>query len=105
MKITGYSETEFRNNPEIWKEIVAPEDVLRHVAFFRNNPEGSAHHESEFRLKTKGGEWRWMQSRMIGVKDLEGRYIGYTCIDRDITNDKRFEDLLRELIRFQGKPD
>jgi len=37
---------------------------------------------------------------MVGLKD-NGRYTGYACVDRDITNLKRFEGVLRELISFR----
>lgn len=95
-EITGYSIQEFEENPHIWREIVHPDDQKIAEAFFAEHPEGAPSFEIVYRLQRKDGEWRWVHSRMVGAKDASGRYIGYNCIDRDITEQKRAEEALRE---------
>ena len=95
-RITGYSLEEFAANPQIWREIVHPDDQRVAEAFFARYPEGTESMEVEYRLRTKAGDWRWIQSRMVGVRDSTGKYTGYNCIDRDITEQKRIEQELME---------
>ncbi len=96
-RITGYSIKEFTEDPMLWEKIVHPDDAKIAEEFFRKYPEGTDKFEVEYRLKDKKGRWRYIQSRMVGVKNKEGNYIGYNCIDRDITDLKETEQKLREL--------
>ncbi len=95
-KITGYSLEEFAANPQLWRDTVHPDDLKITEKFFADYPNGIPSFEVEYRLRMKSGEWRWIQSRMVGVKDASGRYVGYNCIDRDITEHKQVEEALRE---------
>ncbi len=88
-RITGYSLEEWKAKPDLWRDIVHPEDQKVAEAFFAEYPEGTASFEVEYRLRDKSGEWHWIQSRMVGVRDESGRYIGYNCVDRDVTEHKR----------------
>ncbi|MBN1284565.1 MAG: GAF domain-containing protein [Anaerolineae bacterium] len=98
-RIAGYSPEEFDANPQIWREILDPESLEIVERFFAEHPEGIASFEVNYRLRCKDGAWRWIQSRMTGVKDASGRYIGYNCVDRDITDHKRAEDALHQRQR------
>ena len=95
-RITGYSLEEFAANPQLWQEIVHPDDRKVAEEFFAKYPDGMPYFEVEYRIRTKSGEQRWIQSRMVGAKDGSGRYLGYNCIDRDITDRKRADEALRE---------
>ena len=98
--VTGYSLAEFERNPHLWREIVHAHDVEAADEFFASNPEGAPSLEVEYRLQRKDGEWRWMRSRMVGVKDESGRYVGYNCIDRDITEMRKAEERIRQQSGF-----
>ncbi|MEE9466134.1 MAG: PAS domain S-box protein [Candidatus Neomarinimicrobiota bacterium] len=93
--ITGYSLEAFAENPQLWQEIIHPEDLKIAERFFAEYPDGKPSFEVEYRLKSKNGDWKWIQSRMVGVTDGEDRYIGYNCIDRDITRRKQADEELR----------
>ncbi len=104
-RITGYSLEEFAADPYLWERIVHPEDMKVAEQFFAEHPKGTPSFEVTYRLRTKSGQWRWIQSRMVGVRDESGQYIGYNCIDRDITDLKRAQaelekhrDRLEELV-------
>jgi PAS domain S-box-containing protein len=99
-RITGYTREEFAANPQLWRKIVHPDDLKMADEFFVENPEGMASFDMEYRLRTKSGEWRWIQSHMAGVKDNSGQYIGYNCVDRDITEHKQAE---KEKTKIQGQ--
>ncbi len=97
LRITGYTSEEFTANPQLWHDIIHPDDVTTTLEFFVKYPDGVASYETEYRLKNKSGKWRWIQSRMVGLKDNSGKYIGYNCIDRDITDRKRAEEAAAEI--------
>lgn len=96
-KITGYSIEEFERDPKLWQKIIHPDDAKIAEEFFRKNPEGVDRHTAEYRIKTKSGDWKWAQSKMIGVRDSDGAIIGYNCIDRDVTQIKQRELEITEL--------
>jgi diguanylate cyclase (GGDEF)-like protein/PAS domain S-box-containing protein len=91
--ITGYSCEEFQ---EKWQELTHPEDLKRLNTFFSSHPQGTPSFETEYRLRTKEGQWRWIHSRMVGSKDQNDAYIGYNCIGRDITKRKLAEEALQK---------
>lgn len=93
-RITGYSTQELDKNPFLWREITQPDDLKIIEAFFAKYTNGVPSYEFEYRLKSKSGDWRWIQSHKVGTKDASGRIIGYHCIDRDITDRKRIEQRL-----------
>ncbi len=104
-KITGYSLEEFESNPQLWREIVHPEDVKIAEEFFAAHPEGVPFFEIEYRLRTKHGEERWIHSRMVAAHDADNKMIGYYVVDRDITTMKKAQETLRntEKIRALGE--
>ncbi|MBN1286540.1 MAG: PAS domain S-box protein [Anaerolineae bacterium] len=75
---------------------IHPDDLelLRQLSL--TYPEGADMLETEYRLQDKAEEWRWIQSHRVGVKDAEGRYVGYNCIDRDITERRQIEDKAKQ---------
>jgi PAS domain S-box-containing protein len=95
-RITGYSLDEFESDPQLWRDIVHPDDLKEAEEFFANQPQGVPYHEAEYRLVTKSGEIRWIQSRMVGVEGADGGYIGYNCVDRDVTAQKEVAEALAE---------
>lgn len=95
-KITGYTIDEFNNDPQLWRKIVHPEDVKTAEEFFNKHPEGVSAFETEYRIRDKHGQWHWILSRMVAVRNEKGEIIGYNCIDRDISDRKQIEEALRD---------
>ena len=93
--VTGYSADEFDSDTELWRNIMHPDDRKATEDFFSMHPDGVPSHEYDYRLRTKAGEWRWLHSHMVGVRNSEGKFIGYNCIDRDITARKEAERRLQ----------
>lgn len=94
-RLTGYSIQSFTDNPQLWRELIHPSDLIAIDDFFTHYPQGIASMAMEYRLCTRIGEWRWIHSLMIGSRDTKGNYIGYNCIGRDITERKRAETALK----------
>jgi len=95
--ITGYSKQEFQDAPHLWRKIIHPDDVAEAEKFFIQHPQGTPFFDREYRLISKDGRLHWIQSHMVGVKDEKGAYLGYNCIDRDITERKRSEEESEEI--------
>lgn len=101
-KITGYTIEEFYENPQLWREIIHPEDVAFAEKFFEENPEGVPYFEAEYRIKSKSGQWKTIHSRMFASRDRHGAIIGYHCLDRDVTELKRAEELVVQTERLKA---
>lgn len=95
-KITGYTQHELEHDPQVWRDMVPREDRNLVKEFRKAHPNGVPLFTFEYRLKTKSGDTRWFSSRRVGVQDTHGKYIGYNCIDRDITALKKTEAELRD---------
>ncbi len=92
--ITGFSREEFEDDPQLWRNIVHPDDLRLAEKFFDDHPEGVERFDVDYRLRNRSGEWRWIQSRMVAAHDTDGDIIGYNCIDRDVTEQKRVQEAL-----------
>ena len=83
--ISGYSCEEFSRDPLFYRKIINPDDVIISQKFFDTYPNGAPFFDMEYRLKTKDGTWKYIYSKMIGVKDNDNNYTGYYCIDLDVS--------------------
>ncbi len=101
-KITGYSHTEFCNNPHLLLKIIHPDnmDTFRHhLETVKNlDCENSRHDKSlEIRIITKLGEIRWLSHSCSPVIGEDGTFRGRRASNRDITDKK----LLAHNIEFE----
>lgn len=79
-------------------EFVHPDDVARakHAMAVEMDPtqaEGEVSHE--WRLRTKGGDYVWVEGNPAVSRDAEGRPVGYTDSVRDISRRKALEEEVR----------
>ncbi|MDK2973103.1 MAG: hypothetical protein PWP23_2858 [Candidatus Sumerlaeota bacterium] len=100
--ITGYSKADFENDPQIWRTILHPEDLQVIDDFFANEAGTAERFETKYRARHRNGQWKWIHCFMVAAHDETGAIVGYNCVDRDITERKRNEELqetVRELAR------
>jgi diguanylate cyclase (GGDEF)-like protein/PAS domain S-box-containing protein len=91
----GYEETEIGNEPEEWFKRIHPEDrkdVESKIAAHLNgrNP----HFEGEYRILHKDGDYRWVVSRGIAVRNEESQNFRMAGSQTDITSRKKAEERL-----------
>ena len=100
-RIFGYGQTEFLGRP-IWK-IIHPDDVLMvRVATQRNVAENyQASGGIDFRILDKSGTWKWSNGIGSTVRDIEGNFLSFIGVARDITEQKRVEYKLAEDMKEQ----
>jgi PAS domain S-box-containing protein len=92
----GFTTQEFGTHLDAWLTRLHPDDldmvwkaVQRHLA-------GESRFDTEFRLRTKSGEYLWVQSRGQAVWDDEGRPVRMSGSMTDITERRSAEERLRE---------
>ena len=96
-RITGYPAQEFLSNPHLLDEIVLPEDreVWTEHRQAVTQQEGG---ESQFRIRRRDGQVRWIEHVCQPVTDEHGTFLGYRASNRDATARKQAEE---ELQRYR----
>jgi diguanylate cyclase (GGDEF)-like protein/PAS domain S-box-containing protein len=88
----GYGELD--KVPE-WRLLVHPDDMARVQAQIRDHLEGKTElFESVHRMRHASGDWRWIQSRVKGRVDEQGRLKRLVGVETDITERKLYEEAL-----------
>jgi PAS domain S-box-containing protein len=79
-----------------WMEYVHPEDLSRLRADWKTSVETGNVYESEYRLRGKGGEYRWFRARAVPVHDHDGNLSRWYGTCADIHDSKLLEQSIRE---------
>lgn len=98
-RITGWSRAELENSPGRWMEMFHPEDRDAIISLLRQPPFEKTSYELQYRLKIREGRWLWIHSKRAVVRDAKGEFVGYNCIDRDITEEKINAEKLSETTK------
>ena len=93
--IYGRQTAEFYENPNLWLEVVHPEDCDRVSSFARKILEIGTN-EIEYRIIRPDGEIRWLYDRARLIRDPDGTSIRIDGIATDITQRKQTETALQE---------
>ena len=95
-RITGYTREEFMATPDLFLDIVHPDDRGK-VSSHRQQHFllGLEKSEMEFRLITKTGQTRWIWHQCQAALDQQGKWLGRRASNRDITSLKEKEKKLR----------
>jgi len=91
MTVTGYKPGDFSANPNLWIQMVAPEDrelLMEHV---RQILAGQEVPPMEHRIIRKDGETRWVSDTTILFKDAAGKLLSYDGVVKDVTERKQAE--------------
>jgi diguanylate cyclase (GGDEF)-like protein/PAS domain S-box-containing protein len=94
--ILGYNEQEIQSSVEEWFSRVHPEDLPRFKADLAVHLEGvTPSFKSEYRMLHWNGDYRWVLSQGLAMRDADGRPYRMTGSQDDITQRKMNEDELR----------
>ena len=94
--ITGYKAEEFIQNPGLMFNIVHPDDLKAFHAYQQNETwSKTCHDENQFRIIRPDGSVRWIGNVRRTVYDESGNFIGIRGSNRDITERKDMEQLLK----------
>jgi len=90
-RITGYSVRDFMDDPSLFLKIILPEDRGTWDGHDHDARDRSKPQEIQFRIRTKGGEIRWIDHTCLPVNDAQGKFLGVRASNRDITARKKAE--------------
>jgi diguanylate cyclase (GGDEF)-like protein/PAS domain S-box-containing protein len=94
--ILGYREQEFQSTVDDWFGRVHPEDLPRLKVEIAVHLEGTTpSFKSEYRMLHWNGDYRWVLTQGLAVRDEMGRAYRITGSQADITQRKLNEDLLQ----------
>ncbi len=96
----GYVLSEIKPHISLWEQIVHPDDLqaVKETMFAHLKGETSFY-ETEHRLRTVSGEWKWMLDRgKVVERDETGRAVRAAGTQLDITERKLAEEALRKVV-------
>ncbi len=99
-EMLGYRDREFEMTVEAWKDLCHPDDcqpTLDKIQATLDSPDNRGY-EAEFRMRTRSGEWRWIQGRgNVVARDANGKPIVLGGTNTDITQ-RRLAEAERERL-------
>ena len=97
-EMLGYTREELDFHFSTWEELVHPEDLKRATTVLRRYVEGETDtYDPEIRMRTKSGQWRWIQTvGRVVERGRDARATRVAGIHLDIDERKRAEEALRE---------
>ncbi len=92
-EMLGYSTGEIINSINAWELLIHHDDIPVAIATLANHlKDETSSYESEMRLQTKSGEYRWMMYRGVVVeRDAQNRPVRLVGTQKDITDSKTRE--------------
>lgn len=94
-RITGYKVDDFMTNPNLYYEIILPEDQPKWEAHHKDSQTNQGRRDLQFRITRRDGQIRWLEHCCQSVTDSNGNLLGYRSSNRDITRQKNFETELQ----------
>jgi PAS domain S-box-containing protein len=79
-----------------WQSVVHPDDRAGVAARWASCTATGQPFETDVRIRSGQGVYRWFHNRGLPARDLEGRIVRWYNLMTDIDDRKRAEDLLRE---------
>jgi len=94
-RITGCRPEEFQRNPNLFKEIIHPDDRKGMGVHLGDDFESPDPKRLDFRILKRGGEERWILHLCRPVYGADGRFLGRRASNRDYTDSKEIENHLQ----------
>jgi two-component system NtrC family sensor kinase len=95
-RITGFTASEFIENPDLINKIIVPEDKDIWAMHHHEALKETDLRDITFRIRRKDGTVCWIEHVCRPVIDAEGNFLGVRASNRDITKRKNAEQALRE---------
>ncbi|GEM_PF-331318 len=95
-EMLGYVTQNHPRTTDAWFAIIHPDDIGAFTAAMDNHLQGrTAHFEREHRIKSADGEWHWVLTRGLAVRNETGEAIRMAGSQTDISQRKQAEARLR----------
>jgi len=95
-KITGWETESFYQNPELWMEMMHPEDRPKVTSHISNLQDEGKEKKIEYRIQTRNGDTKWISESfkvIFNEKNQPTQVIGHAA---DVTLKKESEKLLKK---------
>ncbi|ABA89287.1 sensor diguanylate cyclase/phosphodiesterase, PAS domain-containing [Syntrophotalea carbinolica DSM 2380] len=92
-RISGYATTAFKNDSDLLRRIIHPEDLQRYDRCENEATPGFR----EFRMIRRDGQLRWVELLSRQLRNEEGKDLGRRLTIRDITGKKAREHEIRQI--------
>lgn len=101
-EIVGYSAAELDAAPKNWLSLMHPDDVaVSHAAMDDHLRGKTSSYSSEYRVRCKDGDWKWVHSRGVLVeKSPAGEPLRVAGMIKDITARKESDERIWNLANF-----
>jgi PAS domain S-box-containing protein len=100
-KIYGYTSEEIlAAGEELWFDRIHPDDREAVQQAFETLFSEHVHHDMEYRIQRKDGEWIWLHDRANVIVERDGQEQAYGVFS-DVTETKRQEEKLQQSARMQ----
>jgi PAS domain S-box-containing protein len=97
----GYAEGELEAAPDLWRRLTHPDDLERIDRDLAAALAGSTDtYEAEFRLRHREGHYLHIIARALILRDGQGQAIRVAGANRDVSENRRVENALREQEQF-----
>jgi two-component system, cell cycle sensor histidine kinase and response regulator CckA len=100
--VTGYSAGELSANPDLWLQMVVPEDRVAVIAQGRYLTEKHAASPVEHRIVRKDGVVRVVRSTLVPHLAPDGRLLGWEGLIQDVTERRILEDQLLQAQKLNS---
>ncbi len=92
-QMLGFEDNELPNTQSTWIDLIHPDDsdAAPHQSI-RRKPDESRSFNLEFRMRTRDGGYRWLQSRGVQLFDTDGKLSRVIGIHFDIQERKEIEE-------------
>jgi PAS domain S-box-containing protein len=84
--------------PHGWATTVHPDDIERVAGEWAQARQHELPYDTEFRIRLKNGQYRWISARAIPVRDANGQVTGWLGSNSDIHEKKEIEQTLRDRV-------
>ncbi|BBO82977.1 hypothetical protein DSCO28_35430 [Desulfosarcina ovata subsp. sediminis] len=100
-EMIGYSLDEIEPNVSCWEKLMHPDDVDSVMDRLNDHLEGrTSHYQTEHRLRTKSGEWKWIfDSGKVFTRDEKGAPVRALGMHQDVTDRKHTEQRLHRALK------
>ncbi len=87
---------------DAWVQVLHPEDRNKALPYWRHCVETGERFQTEYRLRTSSGEYRWFLARGVPIRDEQGRITRWYGTSTDIDDSKRAEERLRQAQKLES---
>lgn len=96
--VLGYTPDEWLGQPDLWVDILHPEDRDRVVAECVKSNQSLGAFRSEYRMIARDGRVVWFRDEAVLVRDAEGRPVCWQGVMLDITQRKEAERAVQHAL-------